>query len=117
MRKSISMLTACLTLTFMSALAQKQVPACVGIYGVSAADPAQIRLIIRPDSTFYYQDFSVPGKQKIVEGTWTIRGKKVHLKSNGSHPKFHDIWTISARGQYAKSRKGLLFYSLCRKDG
>ena len=86
----------------------------IGSYGVSESDPAQIKLSINADHSFYYQDFSVSEKKIVVEGTWDTKGDKVVLKSKSSDPKFHDVWKFTENGQAAKSRKGLSFYRLSR---
>ena len=88
----------------------------IGIYGVSASDPAQIKLTIRSDHTFYYQDFSVQDKKIVVNGNWTFKGKKVILNANGSGRKFHTVWAFEKNGDVAKSRKGLTFYRLTKID-
>lgn len=88
----------------------------IGTYGVSDADPAQIQLSIYADSSFYYQDFSVADNKIQVLGTWTLRGNTVLLQASNTDVKFHKAWTITDNGKVAKSRKGMCFYRLCKKD-
>jgi hypothetical protein len=88
----------------------------IGTYGVSDADPSQIQLSIYADSSFYYQDFSLPSKKIIVNGTWTLRGNTVQLQASNADVKFHKAWTFAENGKVAKSRKGMCFYRLCKKE-
>lgn len=89
----------------------------IGTYGVSASDTSRIILTINSDSTFYYQDFSIPDKKIIIHGNWTSKANKVFLQDNSMNNKFHNVWAISENGHVAKSRKGLTFYRLCKIDG
>ncbi len=84
-------------------------------YGVSADDPSSIELRLNKDFSFNYQDFSNP-KQKIkVQGTYTLKNRKVQLTSQDASPSFHDKWKFSEEGTKASSRKGLAFYTLSKK--
>jgi hypothetical protein len=116
MKKTIKILAAAITFMFLSSFAEKFKNGFTGTYGVSASDPAQIKLILRPDHTFYYQDFSDSGRKIAVDGNWTFTGKKVILTNTGPRAKFHDVWTFAEHGQVAKSRKGLTFYRLKKTD-
>jgi len=89
----------------------------IGTFGVAASDPAQIKLTINSDQTFYYQDFSDPNKKDVIQGTWTADGDKLKLKSNDADQNFRSIWTITENGDVAKSRKGLSYYRLCKING
>ncbi len=86
----------------------------IGTYGVSVNDPAQIKLRLNADHTFYYQDFSVSEKRIAVNGTWVYNGKKLFLKTEDHTIRFHKTWTFAESGKVAKSRKGLTFYRLCK---
>jgi len=117
MTKSIKFLTTLMTIIFLSSFTDKNPNEFIGTYGVSASDPSQIKLTINSDNTFYYQDFSIADKKIVIKGNWTLKGKKVFLKDNGTNEKFHNVWTILENGQVAKSHKGLTFYRLCKIDG
>lgn len=101
----------------MCSFSGKNATGFIGTYGVSPSDPAQIKLIINSDHTFYYQDFSVSDKKIKVKGNWTLKGRKVILKDENSQNGFHSVWTFLDNGQVAKSRKGLCFYRLCKIEG
>jgi hypothetical protein len=116
MKKTIKILTVAVTLILMLSFTNKDSNAFIGTYGVSASDPAQIKLTINRDHTFYYQDFSIADKRIVVKGTWTLKGKKVILQNNGSKTKFHNVWTFVESGKVARSRKGLSYYRLGKID-
>lgn len=116
MTNSIKLLTTLMTIIFLSSFTVKNSNEFIGTFGVSSSDPSQIKLTINSDHTFYYQDFSVSDKKIVVYGDWTLKGKKVLLKSKDSNVKFHNAWSFTENGQVAKSRKGLCFYRLCRID-
>jgi hypothetical protein len=94
----------------MSSFTKKNDKQFIGTYSVSESDPAQIKLIINSDHTYYYQDFSISDNKIVTKGNWTLRGNKVVL--NDSDIKFHDVWTFDKNGEVAKSRKGLTYYRL-----
>lgn len=106
-----------MAIIFLSSFSVKNSNEFIGTFGVSTSDPSQIKLTINSDHTFYYQDFSVSDKKIVVNGHWTLKGKKVLLSSNDSNVQFHSTWTFTENGQVAKSRKGLCFYRLCKIDG
>lgn len=110
MTKTTKTLTLLVTVLLMSSFTKKKDDQFIGTYSVSTSDPAQIKLIINHDHTFYYQDYSISGKKIITKGNWTLRGNKVVLKKNDI--KFHNVWTFNKNGAVAKSRKGLSFYRL-----
>lgn len=114
MTKTIKTLTLLVIIIIMSSFTNKNVDAFIGTYGVSAANPAQIKLIIYADHTFYYQDFSIANKKFVAQGNWTLKGNKVVLLDEES--KFHTVWKFTEDGQIAKSRKGPTFYRLCKID-
>lgn len=116
MTKSIKFITTVLAIILLSSFADKNTNEFLGTYGVSSSDPSEIKLTLNSDHTFYYQDFSVPGKKIVVVGNWTQKGKRIVLKDNTSKNKFHNVWTFAENGQVAKSRKGLNFYRLCKKE-
>ena len=116
MKAKLKLFALMATIFFMSSFTDKNATDIIGTYGVSATDNSQIKLIIHPDHTFSYQDFSNADKKISVEGNWSIRGKKVRLHSTNSGTNFHRVWTIVNEGQVAKSRKGLSFYRLCKID-
>jgi hypothetical protein len=117
MTKSIKILTILLAVILWSSFTDKNANLFIGTYGSSSSDPAQIKLTINPDHTFYYQDFSVSGNKIVVKGKWSLIGKKVLLSNNGNKTRFHNIWSFVNEGQVAKSRKGFTFYRLCRING
>lgn len=84
-------------------------------YGVSEDDPSQIKLSLKDDYTFTYQDFSRNTRQIFVKGTYTHKNNKVQLKSEHAQYAFHDTWKIVDDGAFAKARRGLSFYTLGRK--
>ncbi len=114
MKATILTLTLLATVILMSSFSIKNTDQFTGTYGVSASDPAQIKLILNPDHTFYYQDFSISDKKIVTRGNWTVKGNKVVLEDNDI--KFHTVWTFEKNGEVAKSRKGLTFYRLCKTD-
>lgn len=116
MRKTIQLITMLAIIFVMSSFTPTKTEAHIGTFGVSPSNPAQITLIINPDHTFYYQDFSVPDKKIVVNGSWTMRGKKVILQGDSTIYTFHHIWTFTENGQVAKSRKGLCYYRLNKID-
>jgi len=117
MTKSIKFLTTLMAIILLSSFTDKNSSEFIGTYSVSLSDPAQIKLTINSDHTFYYQDFSIPDKTIAVKGTWKQKGRKVILVENNSVNNFHKIWTFVENGQVAKSRKGFTFYRLCKIDG
>lgn len=114
MIKSIKITTLLVSVLLIFSFAKKNAEQFIGTYGVSESNPAQIKLIINADHTFYYQDFSILDKKIVAKGNWTLRGNKVVLKDDDIN--FHDVWTFDKNGEVAKSRKGLTFYRLCRID-
>jgi hypothetical protein len=86
-----------------------------GTYGVTANDPSAIELKLNEDKSFTFKDFSNPEKQIDVKGNWEIKNNQVHLKNYNSEFSFHTKWKILNDGTVAKSRKGLTFYTLCKK--
>jgi len=116
MTKAIKFLTVVATLIFMSSFIDDKANNFIGTYGVSASDPAQIKLTINSDHTFWYQDFSIADEKINIKGNWTLKGKKVVLNDNNSNKKFHTVWTFDGNGHVAKSRKGLSFYRLTKID-
>lgn len=112
MKKTIKTLIVLVAIILMSSFTDKNANNFIGTYGVSASDPAQIKLIINPDHSFYYQDFSIPDKKIVISGNWALKGKKVILENNLTEKKFHNIWSFAENGQIAKSRKGFTFYRL-----
>ncbi|MBL0341264.1 MAG: hypothetical protein IPP71_10205 [Bacteroidetes bacterium] len=116
MKNTIKLLATITTIILMSSFTNKLTMEYIGTYGVCASDPSQIKLTINQDHTFYYQDLSIKDQQIIVEGNWTLDGKKVVLDDNNSTNKFHNVWTFAGNGQVAKSRKGLAFYRLTKLD-
>lgn len=116
MKKTIRILTVSVTIILMLSFTDKNENGFIGTYGVSALDPTQIKLTINANHTFYYQDLSIADNRIIVQGGWTLKGKKVLLRSNDSQTKFHNVWTFVENGQVAKSRKGLTYYRLGKID-
>ncbi len=102
--------------TLSVAFTFKTNPSCLGVYGVSKEDPSQIKLTLKEDNTFTYQDFSYSNNKIQTSGTWVQKGNKIILKSSESKLKFHHVWTLSANGKQVKSRKGLCYYSLCKVE-
>lgn len=115
MTKTIKLLTTLTAIILMLSFTEKNTVEFIGTYGVSDSDPSQIKLTINSDHSFYYQDFSISDKKIIVNGNWTLDGKKIVLSSNKPVRKFHNVWTFEKNGQIAKSRKGLTFYRLGKK--
>ncbi len=114
MTTTFKFLTIIAAIILMSSFTEKNANEFIGNYGVSASDPAQIKLTINSDHTFYYQDFSIHDKKIAVKGNWIQKGRKVILKDSKSENKFHNVWTFAENGQVAKSRKGLSYYRLCK---
>lgn len=89
----------------------------IGTFGVPDADPAQIKLTINADQTFYYQEFSSANNKVAINGNWRFDGKKLILTDSEKNThKFHNVWRFTENGNVAKSRSGLSFYRLCRID-
>ncbi len=114
MIKTLKTLTLLATVFLMMSFTKMNAQLFIGTYGVPASNPAQIKLTINADHTFYYQDFSVAEKKIVTKGNWTLRGNKVVLNDNAI--KFHNVWSFDKNGQVAKSRKGVTFYRLCKID-
>ena len=114
MKKIIKLFTTLTTIILMFSFTYTNNSEFIGTYGVCASDPAQIKLMINSDHTFYYQDFSISDKKIIAKGTWTLKGKKVVLSSSNPAGKFHNVWTFEENGEVAKSRKGFTFYRLTK---
>ncbi len=91
-------------------------PNFIGVYGVSANDPAQIKLTLNENRTFAYQDFSNPDRKICIKGNWILQKNTVVLKSNDLQGRFHNRWRFSDDGKLAKSRKGMTFYALGKLD-
>lgn len=85
-----------------------------GTFGVGANDPSHIKLQLKADHTFTYQDLSVASAPVKVSGTWSLRQATIQLKSD-QKIRFHHTWHLSADQQMVKGRKGLCWYSLCRQ--
>ena len=116
MRTLCKLMMPLMALVLLSSFTDKDPDIFIGTLGVSASDPSQIKLTIREDHTFSYQDFSNPDQKLMVEGYWTKKGKKVILRSHDATVKFPDTWTISDHGQVGKARQGFCFYRLCKID-
>jgi hypothetical protein len=114
MKRTIKNLLALTIITLFSSFTHNANENFIGSYGVSATDPSMIKLVIKDNHTFSYQDFSVPKSKIEVQGNWILKGKKVLLLNNGTQTKFHDVWTFEANGNVAKSHKGISFYRLCK---
>jgi hypothetical protein len=117
MIKTAKLLTAVMAILLLSSFTDKNTNEFIGTYGVSSSDPAQIKLTIHSDYTFFYQDFSVADKKIVVKGNWIQKGQKIVLNSLTSGEKFHNVWSFVENGQVAKSRKGFSFYRLCKIEG
>jgi hypothetical protein len=116
MKKAFNHLALLAIVLLMSSFTSLNVHQFIGTYGVSVNDPSQIILTINSDQTFYYQDFSVIEKKIVVKGSWLLKGNKVVLKENDTTKKFHNVWTFDKNGRVAKSRIGLTFYKLHKKE-
>jgi len=116
MTKTLKILPVLMLALFMPSFTNTDAEKFIGTYEVSVSDPAQIKLTINADHTFYYQDFSVASKKIMVKGNWTQKGKTVVLINTDSKTRFHNVWTFAENGQVAKSRKGLAFYRLCKRE-
>jgi len=112
MTKTIKLLTALTLFILISSFTNTDFSGDPVMYGVSDSDPSHIKLVINSDRSFYYQDFSNNAKKIIVNGNWTMKGKKMILNANSSSKKFHNVWTFEENGGIAKSRKGFCFYRL-----
>ncbi len=112
MKKINRTLIALLALTLSFAFSNPANDGLDVVYGVSNSDPSQIKLTLKPDFTFEYQDFSVAENKINVHGTYLVKNNKVQLLSNKGEGKFHSNWRITEKGTAAKSRKGLTFYTL-----
>lgn len=88
----------------------------IGMYGVHESDPAKIQLMINADHTFTYQDYSDMSKIIIVSGRWEQQEEFVVLKDYVSTYKFHDVWKISPDGKVARSKMGMLIYTLTKQS-
>lgn len=86
-------------------------PNYIGTYKVSTDDPSNIRLEIRKDGHFYYQDFSNKSQKIKTKGKWVLKNKHIHLTPD-KNLKFHSKWSFSKDGRTAKSRNGISFYTL-----
>ena len=86
----------------------------IGTYGVSQNDPAQIELQLLEDGTFSYQDFSDTQNKLKISGNWHVEKGHLILEDEGAASTFHSKWKLD--GNAIKSRKGMTFYRLCRKN-
>jgi len=116
MTKTLKTLTLLTTVLLLSSFTRTKVNQFIGTYGVSANDPSHIQLTIRPDQTFYYQDFSIADRHIVAKGSWKLKGNKLVLTDSTAEHTFHHVWTFEKNGQVAKSRKGLAFYRLSKVD-
>lgn len=114
MKKVITILASLVIIVFMSSFVAEDSANYTGQYNGSESDPAQIKLIINADNTFYYQDYSLLENKLIVTGTWSLDGKKVVLKSENATQEFHQVWKFEDDGNVAKSRKGLSYFRLTK---
>ena len=87
----------------------------MGTYTVGVMDPSQIKLDLKYDHTFTYQDFSNPNNKIEVTGRWEEQGEFVILKDYVSSVNFHDKWKITADGKFAKAKQGITFFTLQRQ--
>jgi hypothetical protein len=87
----------------------------VGTYGVSNSDQSGIELVINKNHTFSYKDFSNPKDKINTTGVWKVSKGFVVLTSTASTGSFHRKWKFSADGKKAKSRKGMTYYTLCKR--
>ena len=115
MKKPFPLLALFAATLAISSFSTERPGTIVGTYGVPDADPSAIRLSIRADHTFSYQDLSNRENSRTVNGTWTSNGRKVVLQAS-TPAKFHRVWFITDEGQAARSRKGLCYYRLCRME-
>lgn len=115
MKKPFLNLSLIATILAFASFSTERPGAIIGTYGVPDADPSAIRLSIRADHTFSYQDRSKRENSRTVNGTWTSKGRKVVLQAS-TPARFHRIWFITDEGQAARSRKGLCYYLLCRME-
>ena len=102
----ILIITGLLTQSFESTT-----PNYIGTYGVSNNNSSHLKLTIEEDGSFTYKDFTNPKKKINVSGTWNIKNGKITLNS-ASKINYHNKWKFNKDGTVAKSRKGLLFYTL-----
>jgi|GEM_PF-779138 len=108
----------CIVAFHLTALSTKAQTHVIKTFGVSQADPSNIKLVLHADQTFTYQDFSLPTQKVRVSGTYTVRG--AHIKLNASSAEkyaFHDRWKKVNNGSAINSRKRLSFYRLAQLDG
>lgn len=85
-----------------------------GTYGVCNTE-GMVELRLNEDGTYHYLDRSNPNEPIDVEGKWEAVENRVRLV-NDENLRFHDKWMISEDGSVAKSRKGMAFYRLVKKD-
>lgn len=88
----------------------------IGTYGSSENDPANIKLKLNADKTFTYTDFSNTKKKVDVNGNYVVKNNTIYLKNYLSDVSFHTKWKITKDGKMAKSRKGITYYSLEKKQ-
>lgn len=107
----------CIAAIPLLALPTKAQTNVIKTFGVSQADPSNIKLVLHADQTFTYQDFSHPAQKVKVSGTYTMRGAHLKLKASSAEKyAFHDRWKMVKQETAIKSRKGLTFYRLARLD-
>lgn len=117
MKKAGLFIVAIFSILILCSFNNRNTHEFTGTYGVSTDDPSQIKLILNSEHTFYYQDFSNPGKKIVIQGSWKTKGKKVYLTGSQGESRFHKVWSFDENGQVAKSRTGLAFYRLCKISG
>lgn len=89
----------------------------VGMYTIAAGSYSKIELKINADHTFSYQDYTDMNNIVIVSGRWEKQEEFIVLKDYVTTHKFNDIWKVSADGKTARSKAGIIIYTLEKREG
>ncbi|MDF3028383.1 MAG: hypothetical protein K0S23_2690 [Fluviicola sp.] len=81
-----------------------------GIYGGDGKNAPSLQL--NENHTFIYTDLTKPSKPIIAEGTWSLEGNELILKSD-SKARLNKHYTLIREGMCIKTRKHFAFYTLC----
>lgn len=111
--KSVKLIFAIITIGLITQSFKTTLPNFIGTFGVAENNPSRIKLTIKENGNFSFQDFSNPKNKTRVSGTWKLKNKNIILVSD-SKKAFHHKWKVNSEGTKAKSRMGLSFYSLCK---
>lgn len=83
----------------------------VGTYS-AVSNHNTIELVVDANQTYSYTQKLCSGKDLQLSGVWTWKNKAIILLQNDKSIRFHKVWRFSKDGSVARSRSGMLFYTL-----